>query len=198
MRYWAGYRCEEHSDPAACPDNIIFFSKTDGSYGIRIHDGGSSCIEINHCPWCGARLTPNPAVNRTCAKSRAGRLPSYKGFPINADENAMALNFDVTCEEGYLPDGSHALALKLCSPNLEVNVWLPRADAGMLAAVPGVGTRAMPLGVAAHSPVHWVRTEDGDVLLLIGDDDQTWDLAISVSATTIDAALSQIHAALAK
>lgn len=75
MRYWAGYRCEEHADPAACPDNIIFFSKTEGSYGIRIHDGGSSYIEIKYCPWCGAHLTPNPAVNRTCAKSRAGRLP---------------------------------------------------------------------------------------------------------------------------
>ncbi len=56
----------------------------------------------------------------------------------------------------------------------------------------------MRLGLAAHSPVHWVRTEDGEVLLLIGDDDQTWDLAISVPAVTIDAALSQIHAALTK
>ncbi|HPT50379.1 MAG TPA: hypothetical protein PKZ22_09275 [Accumulibacter sp.] len=110
----------------------------------------------------------------------------------------MAFNFDVTCEEGHFPDGSHALSLKLSSPNLEVNVWLPRADAGMLATIPGVGARAMRLGLAAHSPVHWVRTEDGEVLLLIGDDDQTWDLAISVPAVTIDAALSQIHAALTK
>lgn len=58
MRYWASYRCEQHPEPATCPDNIVFYSDANGSYGIRIHDGGSSYIEIKHCPWCGARLPP--------------------------------------------------------------------------------------------------------------------------------------------
>jgi hypothetical protein len=75
MSYWANYHCDEHPDPAACPDNIIFHSQANGTYGIRINDGGSSYIEIKHCPWCAARLTPSPAVSRTCAKSRAGWLP---------------------------------------------------------------------------------------------------------------------------
>ncbi|MFB9422507.1 DUF6980 family protein [Nonomuraea rubra] len=26
------------------------------SYGLPIHDGGSSSIAIRYCPWCGARL----------------------------------------------------------------------------------------------------------------------------------------------
>jgi len=62
MRYWANYHCEQHSDLTACPDNIVFYSAAEGAYGIRIHDGGSSYIEIKHCPWCGARLPPNKAL----------------------------------------------------------------------------------------------------------------------------------------
>ena len=27
-----------------------------GRHGIPIHDGGSSVIVINFCPWCGVRL----------------------------------------------------------------------------------------------------------------------------------------------
>lgn len=62
MHYWANYRCVQHSDPAECPDNIVSYSATHGVYGIRIHDGGASYIEIKHCPWCGAHLSPNKAL----------------------------------------------------------------------------------------------------------------------------------------
>jgi hypothetical protein len=68
MGYWANHRCDEHPAPAACPDNIIFHSQTDGTYGIRIHDGGSSYIEIKHCPWCGAHLTPTHSGPRDAAR----------------------------------------------------------------------------------------------------------------------------------
>jgi len=59
MQYWAEHRCNEHPDPTECPDNIIFFTATHRKYGIRVHDGGSSYIEISHCPWCGKNLAPN-------------------------------------------------------------------------------------------------------------------------------------------
>jgi hypothetical protein len=39
------------------PDAIIRFHKKSRDYGIPIHDGGSSFIEIEFCPWCGAKLT---------------------------------------------------------------------------------------------------------------------------------------------
>jgi hypothetical protein len=29
-----------------------------GRFGIPIHDGGSSLIVINYCPWCGTKLKP--------------------------------------------------------------------------------------------------------------------------------------------
>ena len=39
------------------PDAIIRFHKKTKDYGIPIHDGGSSFIEIGFCPWCGTKLT---------------------------------------------------------------------------------------------------------------------------------------------
>jgi hypothetical protein len=45
-------------------DGVIKYNNADviinkwgnGTYGIPIHDGGTSVIQINHCPWCGSKL----------------------------------------------------------------------------------------------------------------------------------------------
>jgi hypothetical protein len=50
------YVCKQHKDPFDCPDNLIFYSARFDEYGIIIHDGGSSFIEISFCPWCGTKL----------------------------------------------------------------------------------------------------------------------------------------------
>jgi hypothetical protein len=65
MRDQVEQRCEDHPDPFDCADNIIVRA-SDGSYGLPIHDGGSSYIEIRFCPWCGSRLPgePSTAPNR--------------------------------------------------------------------------------------------------------------------------------------
>ncbi|NNK27790.1 MAG: hypothetical protein HKP06_06065 [Flavobacteriaceae bacterium] len=36
--------------------DVIMRKWNDGTYGIPIHDGGSSIIEIEFCPWCGTEL----------------------------------------------------------------------------------------------------------------------------------------------
>jgi hypothetical protein len=48
--------CEQHADRADCPDALI--DRVQGKYGIIVHDGGGSVIEIAFCPWCGAKLSP--------------------------------------------------------------------------------------------------------------------------------------------
>jgi len=55
-------RCEKH-DAYECPDKVIINIKRgdelrgyECGYGLPIHDGGSSYIEIKFCPWCGADL----------------------------------------------------------------------------------------------------------------------------------------------
>jgi hypothetical protein len=54
-------RCEQHPDAFDCPDKLIHHSAGTGEYGIIIHDGGSSYVVINYCPWCGARLPGDAA-----------------------------------------------------------------------------------------------------------------------------------------
>jgi len=49
------HRCEKHS-AFDCPDQVII--PTSYGYGLPIHDGGSSSIEIRFCPWCGQELNP--------------------------------------------------------------------------------------------------------------------------------------------
>jgi len=46
--------CEMHAERSACPDALI--GRIGEGYGILVHDGGSSAIEIGFCPWCGASL----------------------------------------------------------------------------------------------------------------------------------------------
>lgn len=48
--------CDQHSDPNDCPDCIVRYYPRKRCYGIPIHDGGSSYIVIQYCPWCGAKL----------------------------------------------------------------------------------------------------------------------------------------------
>jgi hypothetical protein len=55
MRDQVEYECEQHPDLADCPDALVLRSG-DGWYGLRVHDGGTSAIEISFCPWCGSRL----------------------------------------------------------------------------------------------------------------------------------------------
>jgi hypothetical protein len=37
-------------------DSVVVYNTGHRVYGIPIHDGGSSFITINFCPWCGQRI----------------------------------------------------------------------------------------------------------------------------------------------
>jgi hypothetical protein len=49
--------CKLHTSPFDCSDCLVCHSDSTNRYGIIIHDGGTSSIEIAFCPWCGAPLT---------------------------------------------------------------------------------------------------------------------------------------------
>ena len=56
MRSQMDWKCDQHTDPAECPDALIGrFGKNKKTLGLLIHDGGSSFIAISYCPWCDAR-----------------------------------------------------------------------------------------------------------------------------------------------
>lgn len=57
MQYHAANHCDIHDDPFDCPDCLIYHNEKTQQFGIIIHDGGQSFVEITHCPWCGQDLT---------------------------------------------------------------------------------------------------------------------------------------------
>ena len=50
-------QCAEHPDRFDCPDALVDYTPKTKSYGLIVHDGGSSMIEISFCPWCGTKLS---------------------------------------------------------------------------------------------------------------------------------------------
>jgi hypothetical protein len=53
--------CKLHPERHDCPDCLIDYWPSSGTYGIIIHDGGSSVIVIAYCPWCGTKLPDRDA-----------------------------------------------------------------------------------------------------------------------------------------
>ena len=56
MAFFLEYRCPDHPDLFDCPDAILCHDTDRDAYGIRIHDGGRSWVQIAYCPWCGKKL----------------------------------------------------------------------------------------------------------------------------------------------
>ena len=57
--------CEQMNNHITCNNDnfedsnkLIYYSEIFDEYGIIIHDGGSSSLLINYCPWCGKKI-PN-------------------------------------------------------------------------------------------------------------------------------------------
>jgi len=48
--------CPDHEQPWECADVLLVYSPKFNEYGIVVHDGGSSNVQILYCPWCGASL----------------------------------------------------------------------------------------------------------------------------------------------
>jgi hypothetical protein len=65
------HQCEQHPNPFDCADSLIYYSPRYDEYGIIIHDGGSSYMAIDYCPWCGSRL---PESKRDLWFERLGSL----------------------------------------------------------------------------------------------------------------------------
>lgn len=56
MNGMVAHTCEQHPDRFDCPDCLVEYLTRTDEYILIIHDGGSSGISIEFCPWCGAKL----------------------------------------------------------------------------------------------------------------------------------------------
>src|ERR1700741_658774 len=112
------------------------------------------------------------------------------------DSGAMGMDFSVAVEAARLADGSDAVGLKLSEHDLEVNLVFEASETKTLSSVSSLApdARALRIGRSANSPAHWARTAQGEVVLLIGNDDETWDIGVTLSPPTFEVILREIRA----
>lgn len=56
MKYYLELNCDGTQKNIKSSDQIVIYEQKFDEYGIVIHDGGDSYIEIKYCPWCGKEL----------------------------------------------------------------------------------------------------------------------------------------------
>jgi hypothetical protein len=108
----------------------------------------------------------------------------------------MLIEFDVTCEASEFEDGRPAVAVKLSSAVVEANVWFPYAEAREIHRVLELTQRtpALPLGRSAGSQAFWARGEEDQILLLVGDGETTWDIALTLPALVVRRVVQDVMA----
>jgi hypothetical protein len=73
MRVELSSTCKQHSSRFECPDALLIESAGSG-FGIVIHNGGSSFVQIHFCPWCGTSLqaaTEPSAIEQSTAQAKS-------------------------------------------------------------------------------------------------------------------------------
>lgn len=83
--------------------------------------------------------------------------------------------------------------LTLQAEVFELNVRIPENEAHEFSLVASSRWEdgSMQIGESAGAPVFW-STEEGVTAILIGDDDEHWDIALSVPVATVDAIIQAI------
>ena len=103
-------------------------------------------------------------------------------------------DFDISVEVQGAP-GHRTFAAKLAGPLVEINVVLPEGAADLLER--GLSARwvegAAAVGTCAGLPVFWSAGEPGLATILIGADDQSWDIGLSVSAAIVEELARQLR-----
>ncbi|MEV6609584.1 hypothetical protein [Kutzneria sp. NPDC051319] len=95
---------------------------------------------------------------------------------------------DVTFELITEPDGSDMVAVKVQASTWQLNLRASREELSGLDAIRGTdwtARRCLHIGECAGSGVHWA-IDDDTVTILVGEDDETWDVAVSVPVTIVD------------
>ncbi|WP_433473281.1 hypothetical protein ACQPZP_31170 [Spirillospora sp. CA-142024] len=79
--------------------------------------------------------------------------------------------------------------LTLRTERWEVHFWAPLADFSRLSGIRGAHwdeRGSLQVGVCAGSPVFWSTAGDEQVAVLVGQDDETWDIALMIPLVAVD------------
>jgi hypothetical protein len=91
---------------------------------------------------------------------------------------------DVTLNEST----GDVVAMKLQTDAWELNIWAPLTDFMRLHEIKDAAwdtRRSLAIGTSADAPVYWVRS-GGQAMVLVGHDDETWDIAVAMPLATVD------------
>jgi hypothetical protein len=79
-------------------------------------------------------------------------------------------------------------AVKLQAETWELNIRAPLSDLARLRDIRDAHWDArgsLAIGTCAGASVYWASS-DGQATILVGDDDETWDVAVTVPLATVD------------
>lgn len=110
----------------------------------------------------------------------------------------MSKVFEVSAEDAFDRNGSAAVLIKLSAEIVEVNIYIPIDSIGEVKAFEAKAIHQCTAGQSAASPVHWKRGDEGDVYILIGDDDDTWDIGLTVNDELVSEIVESIESLLPK
>jgi hypothetical protein len=95
-----------------------------------------------------------------------------------------------------LEDGKPALTVKIQTKALELNVWIPETEVHLLKEVAAAGwndRRSVQIGRCANSPVFW-SSKEGETSVLVGHDDETWDVGLTLPRGAFEQILDSVQA----
>jgi len=84
--------------------------------------------------------------------------------------------------------------VKISTDQWEINIGLTETDIATLKAVrPGswAERESLRCGIVGRAPVFW-STKDRYLTLLIGDDDESWDIAVTLPNSTLTTILKEL------
>jgi hypothetical protein len=106
------------------------------------------------------------------------------------EDYARAVDFTVEA------DAEAGLALKLQTDEWEVNVYGSADDLLALRDIRAAvwsERQSIQAGHSAGARVFWASAGDGGATLMIGSDDETWDIAVAVPLSTIDEIVEKVR-----
>lgn len=99
--------------------------------------------------------------------------------------------FEISVDHAFDRSGGKAVLVKFSAPVVELSVYVSIADVGKVIDF-GRGGDYASAGESANSSVHWKR-EDGDVYVLVGEDQEVWDFSIVINDDLLDQVISEIE-----
>jgi hypothetical protein len=107
--------------------------------------------------------------------------------------------FSVSVGWGVLQDGTPVLIVQIQADLFELNVLIPQTEVPRLRLVEAANwdlRQSLQIGRCANSPVFWVGgREDGAISILVGDDDETWEVGVFLPKHVFQQLLDEVDAA---